>query len=175
MSQREIVQLGSDALRQVAKFVDDIHSSEIQQVIKDLLCTLEGTSGVGIAAPQIAEDWRIILLASKPTARYPDAPSMPVTVMINPEFSIVDKTQEKDWEGCLSIPSIRAKVPRYNQIKITYTNLEGSEESADLNGFIARVFQHEYDHLQGLVYLDRVETNRDIFSEAEYLKLQHPN
>ncbi|NOQ16160.1 MAG: peptide deformylase [Methyloprofundus sp.] len=170
MSKREIAQLGNEALRQTAKLVDDLDSSEIQQVITDLLCTLQGTSGVGIAAPQISESWQIMVLASKPTTRYPDAPDMAETVMINPSFSILSDEIEKDWEGCLSIPSIRAKVPRYKQIKISYTNLQGGRKRTELNGFVARVFQHEYDHLQGLVYLDRVESNRDIFSEAEYLQ-----
>ncbi|MDC9727951.1 MAG: peptide deformylase [Methyloprofundus sp.] len=170
MSIREIAQLGNDALRIVAEQVADINAPEIQQVINDLLCTLEDTSGVGIAAPQIAESWQIIVLASKPTPRYPEAPDMPVTVMINPSFTPLGAETEKDWEGCLSIPSIRAKVPRYKLIKISYTNQQGLLESSELEGFVARVFQHEYDHLNGLLYLDRVETNQDIFSESEYLK-----
>jgi peptide deformylase len=170
MSIQKIAQLGDDILRQPAKVVDNINRDDIQQVITDLLCTLKSTHGVGIAAPQISKSWQIIVLASKPTARYPDAPCMPVTVMINPQFTVLDDGLEKDWEGCLSISGIRAKVPRYKQIKITYTNLQGAEKTDTLIGFIARVFLHEYDHLQGLLYLDRVETNRDIFSEIEYLK-----
>jgi len=81
---------------------------------------------------------------------------------------------EKGWEGCLSIPSIRAKVPRYKKIKVSYTDAQGLVLNCELEDFVARVFQHEYDHLNGLVYLDRVENNRDIFSEAEFLKLTRP-
>ena len=171
MTIREIAQLGNDILRVAAKPVEDIKSLATQQVINDLVCTLESTSGVGIAAPQISESWQIIVLASKPTKRYPDAPSMPITVMINPSFIAIGDETEKDWEGCLSIPSIRAKVPRYKRIKISYTTQQGLLESGELEGFVARVFQHEFDHLNGLVYLDRVERNQDIFSEMEYLKL----
>jgi len=174
MTIREIAQLGDEILRVPAKLVEHYDSAEIKQVIDDLLCTLGSTQGVGIAAPQISESWQIIIVASKPTDRYPDAPIMPATVMINPRFERCSDELEKDWEGCLSIPSIRAKVSRYKKITVSYTNIQGVLVNCELDGFVARVFQHEYDHLNGLVYLDRVENNRDIFSEAEFLKLTRP-
>jgi peptide deformylase len=133
--------------------------------------TLAGTQGVGIAAPQISESKQIIIVASRPTARYPNAPLMPPTVMINPRFNALIETKEKGWEGCLSVPSIRALVPRYTAIKIDYTDELGNKQSSELSGFVARVFQHEYDHLQGKVFLDSVETNQDIFAESEYFKI----
>jgi len=172
MSQiREIAQLGMDALRYKAKKVQDMHSTEIQQLISDLLTTLADTNGVGIAAPQISESWRIIVVASRPSERYPYAPEMEPTLMINPSFKPLTKDKEKDWEGCLSIPGIRAKVPRFAQIKVNYTNEAGESIDDILLGFVARVFQHEYDHLDGLVYLDRVENNRDIISEQVFTQL----
>jgi len=174
MTVREIAQLGDEILRVPAKLVEDYESAEIKRVIDDLLCTLESTQGVGIAAPQIAESWQIIIIASKPTERYPNAPIMAATVMINPSFDLFSDEMEKGWEGCLSIPSIRAKVPRYKKIKVSYANAQGLLLNCELEDFVARVFQHEYDHLNGLVYLDRVENNRDIFSEAEFLKLTRP-
>jgi len=174
MTVRDIAQLGDEILRVPAKPVEHYESVEIKRVIDDLLCTLESTQGVGIAAPQIAESWQIIIVASKPTERYPSAPIMPATVMINPSFELLSDEMEKGWEGCLSIPSIRAKVPRYKKIKVTYTDAQGLLLNCELEDFVARVFQHEYDHLNGLVYLDRVENNRDIFSEAEFLKLTRP-
>jgi len=174
MTVREIAQLGDEILRVPAKLVEDYESAEIKRVIDDLLCTLESTEGVGIAAPQIAESWQIIIIASKPTERYPNAPIMAATVMINPSFDLFSDEMEKGWEGCLSIPSIRAKVPRYKKIKVTYNDAQGLVLNCELEDFVARVFQHEYDHLNGLVYLDRVENNRDIFSEAEFLKLTRP-
>lgn len=171
MTVRDITQLGAPALRLTAKRVEDINSREIRELISDLFCTLENTSGVGIAAPQISASWQIMIVASRPTERYPDAPDMPATAMINPSFIVLDEEQETDWEGCLSIPGIRAKVPRYKAIEISYTSQQGKQEVQYLKGVIARVFQHEYDHLNGLVYLDRVTSNRDIFSEGEFLKL----
>jgi peptide deformylase len=114
---------------------------------------------------------RIIIIASRPTTRYPSAPLMEPTVMINPAFKALSDAREKGWEGCLSIPGIRALVPRYKEILINYTTQQGTLVEARLEGFVARVFQHEFDHLDGKVYLDRVEDNRDIFAESEYFKI----
>ena len=169
MSQvREIAQLGMDVLRCKAKPVQDMHSAEMQQLVSDLFTTLANTNGVGIAAPQISESWRIMIIASRPSERYPYAPEMEPTLMINPSFEPLTQDKEKDWEGCLSIPGIRAKVPRVTRIRVTYTNTLGESITQALEGFVARVFQHEYDHLDGLVYLDRVEDNRDIISEQVF-------
>jgi peptide deformylase len=96
---------------------------------------------------------------------------MQATVMINPSFEALSETKQKGWEGCLSVPSIRALVPRYTAIKTHYTDEQGNEQIAEFNDFVARVFQHEFDHLEGKVFLDRVDTNLDIFAESEYLKL----
>ena len=167
----EIVQLGSEVLRLKAVLVADIESSEIKQLINTLQDTLASTQGVGIAAPQINESKQVIIIASRPSARYPNAPLMEPTVMINPTFEALSESIEKDWEGCLSIPAIRALVPRYKEIKISYTDVTGNKINTKLEGFVARVFQHEFDHLEGKVYLDRVENNQDIFAESEYYKL----
>ena len=172
MSQvRDIAQLGDDVLRLQAKTVDDINTPEIQSVISDMFSTLSESEGVGIAAPQIAESWRIMIIASRPSKRYPLAPEMQATLMINPRYEVLNEQQEKDWEGCLSIPGIRAKVPRFTQIKVNYQNTEGEAKEQLFSGFVARVFQHEYDHLEGIVYLDRVENNLDIIAESEFTKL----
>ena len=167
----EIALLGEPVLRQIAQPIDDVTCVEVQELAEQMLFTLEGSNGVGLAAPQIFESKRIIVVASKPTQRYPYAPLMPATVMINPSFVALSDEKQKDYEGCLSIPSIRALVPRYQSIRVTYTDLKGQYLQVDFDGFIARVFQHEYDHLNGLVYLDSVETNQDIISEAMFLKL----
>jgi len=168
---REIAQLGAEVLRLRAQDVQDINVYEIQEVIGDLFISLASTSGVGLAAPQISASWRMMIIASRPSARYPYAPEMQPTLMINPSFESLSDAQEKDWEGCLSIPGIRARVPRYTQIKVNYINALGDAVTQELEGFVARVFQHEYDHLDGLVYLDRVESNKDIISESEFFKL----
>jgi len=167
----EIAQLGDRVLRQQAVAVADVHDVEIRQIITLMQATLAATSGVGIAAPQISQSKRIIIVASHPTPRYPSAPLMEPTVMINPCFQALSNKQEKDWEGCLSIPGIRALVPRYQDIMIHYTDRQGGLVEAKLSGFVARIFQHEVDHLEGKTYLDRVENNADIFAESEYAKL----
>lgn len=171
MTKPEIALLGEPVLRRIALPIDDVFSTDIQQLAQTMLFTLDGSNGVGLAAPQIFESKRIMIVASKPTKRYPYAPEMPATVMINPEFVPLSNVMVKDYEGCLSIPSIRALVPRYHSIRVTYTDLTGQSLEVDFEGFVARVFQHEYDHLNGLVYLDRVENNQDIISEAMFLKL----
>lgn len=167
----EIAQLGATVLRLHAQAVINVHSSETQRVITALRDTLASTEGVGIAAPQISESQQIMIVASRPTARYPHAPVMSPTVMINPRFVALSEHKEKGWEGCLSVPSIRALVPRYTAIEIYYLNEDGEEKTAQLEDFVARVFQHEFDHLQGKVFLDSVESNQDIIAESEYFKL----
>jgi peptide deformylase len=165
----EITQLGAKVLRLHAEPIIDVHGAETSRLIKKLQDTLASTEGVGIAAPQISISKQIIIIASRPTLRYPQAPVMKPTVMINPSFTVLSETKEKDWEGCLSIPGIRARVPRYKKIQVKYLDQLGTVIDIVLEDFVARVFQHEFDHLQGKVYLDQLENNEDIYSESEYL------
>jgi peptide deformylase len=167
----EIAQLGEHILRQQAKKVADSRTPEMIKIIADMLYTLSEGNGVGLAAPQVFLSYRIVIIASKPSKRYPKAPEMEPVVMINPEYEKLTDNMHKDWEGCLSIPGIRALVPRYTHIKIRYTDCEDNQQTLIADDFIARVFQHEYDHLNGLVYLDRVDDNRDIIAESEFQKL----
>jgi peptide deformylase len=168
---REIALLGEPVLRKTADFITPQMADLAEQTAKDLLVSLEGSNGVGLAAPQIFESLRMMVVASKPTKRYPTAPQMKPIIMINPNFTPLSNDMEKDWEGCLSIPGIRGKVPRYRSIGIDFTDLAGQRIEMELTGFVARIFQHEYDHLEGLVYLDRIENNQDIISEAVFLNL----
>lgn len=166
----QIAQLGAPILRQKARPIDDFTDLKFQQLIADMQSAMLDGNGVGIAAPQLGESWQIIIVASRPTTRYPHAPEISPIVMINPSFDIVDSQQHKDWEGCLSIPGIRALVPRYRSLLVDYQNLQGRHCQLQLEDFPARVFQHEYDHLLGMVFLDRVEDNIDIISESEFFK-----
>jgi peptide deformylase len=170
-AKRDIAQLGAAVLRQKAEAVNDVHDVEIQLIIEAMQATLASTQGVGIAAPQIGESKQIIIVASRPTSRYPSAPFIEPTVMINPWFEVLSELREKSWEGCLSVPGIRALVPRYKDIMIHYIDQQGRVVDSQLTTFVARIFQHEYDHLLGKTYLDRVESNADIYAESEYLKL----
>lgn len=164
-------QLGHSILRKQAGLVLDFDSISTAKVIKTMQDALLNSKGVGLAAPQIFQSVCIVIIASRPSKRYPLAPEMEPVVMINPSFKATSKIINKDWEGCLSIPGIRARVPRYENIKINYFNEHGIAQEFLAEGFVARIFQHEYDHLKGLVYLDRVEDNQDIISESEFQKL----
>ena len=166
-----IIQLGNPILRQKAEFVKQVKSDNIQKLIDDLLTTVSDANGVGIAAPQVAVGYRVFIVASRPNLRYPNAPLMEPTAMINPKIVAYSDETVKDWEGCLSIPGIRALVPRYRSIEVEYTDRNGNLINQQLTDFVARIFQHEYDHFEGLVFLDRVESSFEIVTEQEYQNL----
>jgi peptide deformylase len=169
-SESRIAQLGDPVLRQQALPVDSYSGPEFRQLIATMHSVMLAADGVGLAAPQLGVSKQILIIASRPTQRYPKAPEIRPLVMTNPRFDILDATTIKDWEGCLSIPGIRALAPRYSAIHVYYQDVVGNAEEIRLEGFPARVFQHEFDHLQGCVYLDRVENNRDIVTESEFFK-----
>ena len=158
--QREIqvAQLGHLVLRQKAKPVKIINAPSIERIIKKLLKTLIKIDGVGMAAPQLFQSQRIFVVASHPNVRYPKAPYMKPFAVINPKIISHNRKKEKDWEGCLSVPGVRALVPRYTEIKVAYTTKDGKKVQKIFSDFIARIFQHEYDHLEGLVFLDRIDS-----------------
>ncbi|MFK5948936.1 MAG: peptide deformylase [Methylococcales bacterium] len=164
-------QLGDPVLRLQAKQVEIVDCIETRRVIQAMCTELAGSNGVGLAAPQIFASVKIIIIASRPSKRYPLAPDMEPVVMINPSFEIISAEIKKDWEGCLSIPGIRALVPRYSKIKISYSDEQGALQELIAEDFVARIFQHEFDHLNGLLYLDRVEDNKDIIAESEFQKI----
>ena len=165
-----IIKLGNPILRQKAVVVENVQDEKIQNLIDELITSVVQANGVGIAAPQIATSYRLFIVASSPNTRYPHAPEMQPTAMINPRIVAHSSEMIKDWEGCLSVPGIRGLVPRYQTIEVEYTDRNGSSQKQELTDFIARIFQHEYDHLEGLVFLDRVENNQDLISEEEYQK-----
>lgn len=165
---REVRELGDPCLRLSAAPVSDLNSPAIREIIRDLFDTMEHSKGVGIAAPQIGESLRIFIVASKPNERYPHAPVMEPVVIVNPEIVSVSDSTEKGWEGCLSIPGIRGFVPRPTQIRVRYTDAQsGARVDTEFRDFIARVWLHEYDHLEGFVFLDRLESTRDIITTRE--------
>ncbi len=166
-----IIQLGNPILRQKATEVENIQDEVIQKLIDDLIVTVGEANGVGIAAPQIAQPYRVMIVASRPNPRYPHAPHMEPTAMINPRIIAHSSTVKKDWEGCLSIPGIRGLVPRYESVEVEYTDRNGEIQKQLLTNFVARIFQHEYDHFDGIVFLDRLESNLDIVTDQEYQKL----
>lgn len=168
--QLQVVELGNPMLRQVAQPIANIHHDRIQKLSRDLLLTVKQTNGVGIAAPQVGHSDRLFVVASRPNLRYPHAPIMEPTVMINPQILSHSTEVVQGWEGCLSVPGIRGLVPRYQAIAVEYTGLEGRLYQQEFADFIARIFQHELDHLDGLVFLDRVKSTQDLMTEQEYMR-----
>ncbi|AMV40546.1 peptide deformylase [Planctomyces sp. SH-PL62] len=171
---RQIAQLGNPVLRTPAEEVAFPLSEEVRELIDDMLATLREADGVGIAAPQVHEPLQIFLVAPKPNPRYPDAVEEAPIVAINPE--IVERSDEmvKGWEGCLSIPGLRGEVPRHRRIVARYRDVHGAEVVREFEDFVARIFQHEDDHLRGLVFLDRLESPRDVVAEREYRRRLAP-
>ncbi len=168
----EICQVGNPILRYTAEAIADTKDNDAQKLIDGLIKTLKKSKGVGIAAPQVGRSKRLLVIASHPNARYPKAPTMEPLALINPQILSHSENIEKDWEGCLSVPGIRGLVPRFRSVEVKYFNRFGEEKISSFTGFIARIFQHEYDHLEGKIFLDKVESSLDLISEAEYLKLK---
>lgn len=166
----EIIQLGDPLLRAKAEAVENIQDWRIQKLINDLITTVKQANGVGIAAPQVAASDRLFIVASRPNPRYPNAPEMEPTPMINPKIIASSTEMVNGWEGCLSIPGIRGLVPRSQAIEVEYTDRNGKLQKQELTDFVARIFQHEYDHLDGIVFLDRLKSTQDIVTEHEYQK-----
>jgi peptide deformylase len=166
-----ITQLGNPILQQKAAAIDDLLAPDCQDLIDALITTVKASQGVGIAAPQVAQSLRLFIVASHPNCRYPQAPIMPPTAMINPRILQVSEERVKGWEGCLSVPSLRGWVPRHQWIEVEYLDHFGHPVQQILTDFVARIFQHEYDHLEGLVFLDRLESSSDLYSEQEYQKI----
>ena len=170
--QREITELGNPVLRQKAESVENISDTDIQELIDDLIITAAEANGAGIAAPQVSESLRIFIIAGAASPRYPDAPQTETKVIINPEIVSISDELEKGWEGCLSIPGLRALVPRHKSIRAVIQGQECNNLVEEgFSDFAARVFQHEYDHINGVVFLDRVESSLEIITENEYMKL----
>jgi len=167
----EIAELGHPVLRERASQVENLENEGVQNFIDNLIATAIEANGVGIAAPQVYEPRRIFIISSRPNARYPKAPEMEPVAIINPEITSFSEEKEKDWEGCLSIPGIRGLVPRHKTIKVKYLIRDGKEVETELFDFVARIFQHELDHLNGIVFLDRLDSNKEIVTEKEYQTL----
>ena len=168
---RNVKQLGAEVLREIAKEIEDVKGQETQELIDDLILTCRATQGMGIASPQIGVSKRIFIMASQPNRRYPNAPKMQPKAIINPEILSYGDEVEKDWEGCLSLPNVRGKVPRSIKIEVRYLNQKGEVVEEVLEGFLARIFQHEFDHLNGKVFIDRVESTLDVVMEREYRRI----
>jgi peptide deformylase len=170
----KVARLGHPILRAVAEPVplEGIGASALQQLIDDLVETMAEYDGAGLAAPQVHVSRQVVVFGVEANPRYPDAPSIPLTVLINPRLTpLTDETQE-DWEGCLSLPDLRGKVPRYRRVRVEAYDRQGKRLAYTAEDFHARVVQHECDHLFGKLYVDRMRSMASLSFVREQLRYQ---
>ena len=163
--------MGHPILRQIADEIpaEDINSDKTKQLIHDMIETLDDSGGIGLAAPQVHNSLQLaIIKIDAQSQRYQEATSFPLEVFINPRISILDPEPQACWEGCLSVPGLRGLVERPKKVEVSYFNQDG--ESCKLVGedFIATVIQHELDHLQGILYVDKLKDTKKLAFVEEY-------
>jgi peptide deformylase len=168
--QREIVEIGHPALREMAQKVPDteISSARIQRLIDDLIETKRKKNGAGLAATQVAVPWRIFIVEVANNPRYPYKPETPLTVVINPEITFLTDTRISVYEGCLSIPDLRGIVERCPEIRVQGLDRQGEAIDHTIKGISAGTFQHEDDHLNGILFPDRVKDTRTLCTWGEF-------
>ena len=156
MTVREILKMGDARLLRIAQPVAAFDTPELHALIADLFETMHAANGAGLAAPQIGVDLALVIFGFRHNQRYPDAPPVPETVLINQQITPLGDAEEEDWEGCLSVPGLRGVVPRLARIRYTGFDASGAPIEREAEGFHARVVQHECDHLIGTLYPMRV-------------------
>ena len=172
MTQRTILKMGDPRLLRVARPVTEFDTDELHALLADLLDTMQAANGAGLAAPQIGVDLQVVVFGSDaPNPRYPDAPIVPRTVLINPVVTPMGEEEQLDWEGCLSVPGMRGMVPRWQTVRYTGFDMRGAPIDRTVSGFHARVVQHECDHLWGMLYPMRM---RD-FTRFGFTEVLFPN
>ena len=156
MAVHEILKMGDPRLLRVAQPVTAFGTPALKELIADMFDTMKAASGAGLAAPQIGVDLRLVIFGYDKNVRYPEAPPVPPTVLINPQIEVLDGGQVEGWEGCLSVPGLRGVVARDDRIRYTGFDADGQPIDRIAEGFHARVVQHECDHLDGVLYPMRV-------------------
>jgi peptide deformylase len=170
MAIRDILRMGDPRLLRVAEPVDMFDTPELHALIADMFDTMHAANGVGLAAPQIGVNLQLVIFGFSRNERYPDAPAVPETVLLNPVLTPLTDDMEDGWEGCLSVPGLRGVVPRHTRLHYSGFDPLGAPISREVDGFHARVVQHECDHLIGMLYPMRV---RD-FSKFGYTEVLFP-
>jgi peptide deformylase len=162
MPVRRILKMGEPSLFEASKPVEQFDSPVLHGLVRDLQDTMKAANGAGIAAPQIGINWRVVIFGGTgPNPRYPDAPPIPYTVLINPTITPLTDELESGWEGCLSVPGMRGVVARPRRVRYQGYGLAGESIDRTVEGFHARVVQHECDHLDGILYPMRVRDFRE--------------
>jgi peptide deformylase len=166
----KVARLGHPLLREPAKPVppEQVRTPEIQRFIDDMIETMREYDGAGLAANQVHALRQIAVIEVQRNPRYPDAPEVPLTVVINPVVTALTEEREDGWEGCLSVPDMRGVVPRYTSVRLECLDREGRRVDVVAKDFFARVIQHETDHLNGIVYVDRIVDMRTLSHIAEW-------
>ena len=171
MAVREILKMGDLRLLRMAQEVPQFDTDALHLLVTDLLDTMRAANGAGLAAPQIGVDLQVVLFGSEErNPRYPDRPLVPRTVLVNPTITPIGDEQESDWEGCLSVPGLRGVVPRWGRIRYTGWDAFGDPIDRTVDGFHARVVQHECDHLWGKLYPMRMTD----FSQFGFTEILFP-
>ncbi|MDC8759960.1 peptide deformylase [Janthinobacterium fluminis] len=170
MTVREILKMGDPRLLRVAEPVREFGGAELDALIVDMFDTMHAANGAGLAAPQIGVNLQLVIYGFKQNARYPDAPQVPETVLINPVLTPLSQRQESAFEGCLSVPGLRGSVPRWTDLHYEGVDQFGNAISRDVDGFHARVVQHEVDHLNGILYPMRITD----FTQFGYTEVMFP-
>ncbi len=173
MAVRKIIRMGHPHLRRIADPVSDalIGSDELARLVSDMADTLHDYEGIGLAAPQIDENIRLAIIEIPGgRSRYGEIEAMPLTAFINPVITINDPAPTGYWEGCLSVPGLRGFVERAQDISVDFTDMTGQPKRLSLTGFWATVFQHEFDHLDGRLYIDRITDPTKLVFEQEFLR-----
>ena len=156
MTVREILKMGDPRLLRVAKPVERFDTPELAELVADMFETMAHANGAGLAAPQIGVDLQLVIFGFDRNERYPEAPAVPRTVLINPTITPLGDAEVDGWEGCLSVPGLRGVVPRWERIRYTGVDPHGDVIDREADGFHARVVQHEVDHLLGRLYPTRM-------------------
>jgi peptide deformylase len=168
MAVKTVLKMGDPRLFEVAKPVTAFDTPQLHELVQDMHDTMEALDGAGLAAPQISIGLQVVIFGVKRNPRYPDAEEVPYTVLINPKIAPLDQEMEEGWEGCLSVPGMRGLVPRYKRLRYQGYDQYGKIIERSVSGFHARVVQHEYDHLQGILYPMRIRDMRN-FGYSEVL------
>jgi peptide deformylase len=154
---RPVLKMGDPRLLERSREIEAFGTPEMRELIADMRDTMEHLNGAGLAAPQIGVPLRVVIFGVKANPRYPDAEEVPDTVLINPVIEPIDDEMEEGWEGCLSVPGMRGVVPRYRRLRYRGFDERGEPIERSVEGFHARVVQHECDHLDGILYPMRIE------------------
>ena len=171
MTVRDILKMGDPRLLRVAEPVREFGTPEMKALIADMFDTMHAANGAGLAAPQIGVNLQLVIYGFKENQRYPDAPAVPETVLINPVLTPLSNDMDEQFEGCLSVPGLRGVVPRYTQLHYEGVDQDGRPIVRDAEGFHARVVQHEVDHLLGILYPMRITD----FSQVGYTSVMFPD